>query len=186
MKKIISILLVTVMFLATMAVSVSAAPKVGDIDGDGKINSADALLTLQHSVGSITITGDKSRRADVNADGIINSADALVILQIAVGSYKGDINNDASAPYDKLVNYIIKNGRYNADSHLYNIHYYDGEIDTYIFYNSVEKSMYFAQQIDMAEQPHPSRTYLFFEPGAAKQFVVHEVKLSSGNEYDGR
>ena len=186
MKKIISALLATLMLLFTMSVSVLAAPKTGDIDGDGKINSADALLTLQHSVGSIKLDGDKAIRADVNADGKINSADALVILKIAVGSYTGNIGNNNSSAYDKLVNYIIKNGNYDVSSKTYNINYYDGDIFTFIIYDPAEKNLYFTQEIYMDSQAYPSYTYLFFEPGAEKQFVVHKVRLSSGNEYSGR
>ncbi len=57
----------------------------GDVNEDTAVNSADALLVLQHSVGQITLTGSRLQAADLNADGIINSADALKILKIAVG-----------------------------------------------------------------------------------------------------
>lgn len=58
---------------------------LGDINGDGKINSTDALLILQHSAGQITLDNKKFTRADVTRDGKINSSDALMILQYAVG-----------------------------------------------------------------------------------------------------
>lgn len=57
----------------------------GDINNDYKINSLDALLVLQHSVGSITLTDAEKKAADVTKDGSINSSDALQILQYAVG-----------------------------------------------------------------------------------------------------
>ncbi|MBO5420885.1 MAG: dockerin type I repeat-containing protein [Clostridia bacterium] len=58
---------------------------LGDINFDRKINSADALLVLQHSVKIITLTGEKFTNADVNKDNSINSLDALKILQFSVG-----------------------------------------------------------------------------------------------------
>ena len=59
--------------------------KIGDINTDGKINSADALLVLQSSTGIITLTDTQKLLADVNEDGKINSTDALLILQYATG-----------------------------------------------------------------------------------------------------
>ena len=59
--------------------------KIGDINTDGKINSADALLVLQSSTGIITLTDTQKLLADVNKDGKINSTDALLILQYATG-----------------------------------------------------------------------------------------------------
>lgn len=61
---------------------------MGDVNGDGKVNSSDALAILQHSVGSKTLEGNALVTADLSGDGMINSADALACLQIAVGQYE--------------------------------------------------------------------------------------------------
>lgn len=58
----------------------------GDVSGDSFVNSTDALLILQHSVGLITLEGVPLRAADINGDGEINSSDALLILRLSVGS----------------------------------------------------------------------------------------------------
>lgn len=61
----------------------------GDVNNDGKTNSADALCVLKRAVGlSVTIDTFK---ADINYDGKINSSDALAILKISVGKGEDDI-----------------------------------------------------------------------------------------------
>lgn len=57
----------------------------GDVNADGQINSTDALLTLQHSIGQIILTDDKFTCGDVTKDNQINSLDALEILQYSIG-----------------------------------------------------------------------------------------------------
>lgn len=58
-----------------------------DVDGDGKVNSIDALQILNYSVGKTgAIRGtEKLFNADTNADGRINAIDALNVLRISVG-----------------------------------------------------------------------------------------------------
>ena len=58
---------------------------LGDVSGDLKINSQDALLILQYSVQSITFDNATKTIADVSKDGKINSTDALMVLQYSVG-----------------------------------------------------------------------------------------------------
>ena len=57
----------------------------GDVNGDGKANSADALKILKHSVDIEKISDNYLSAADVNGDGKVNSADALKILKYSVG-----------------------------------------------------------------------------------------------------
>lgn len=68
---------------------VNVLARRGDVNGDGRTNSSDALLILQYSVGKITEIN--SKYADANHDGRINSSDALIALQISVGSYNGEL-----------------------------------------------------------------------------------------------
>lgn len=57
----------------------------GDIDGNGTLDSADALMILRASLGLQNL-GDKERKnADVNGDGTVDSGDALIVLRRAVG-----------------------------------------------------------------------------------------------------
>lgn len=68
-------------------ISESTKPQreMGDVNGDYKINSSDALLVLMHAVGERTLSANDKKYADISADGVINSLDALMILRLAVG-----------------------------------------------------------------------------------------------------
>ena len=62
---------------------------IPDINGDGKINSMDALIILNMSVGNeVNISDEAMLKTDVNGDGKVNSMDALIVLNIAVGKIK--------------------------------------------------------------------------------------------------
>jgi len=58
---------------------------IGDVDNDGDIDSADALLCFQIALGIYTPTADEACRADADGNGIVNSSDALCIFQQALG-----------------------------------------------------------------------------------------------------
>lgn len=55
---------------------------LGDVNGDSKVNSEDALLVLKYSVG---LTQINESVADVSKNGNVNSEDALLILKYSVG-----------------------------------------------------------------------------------------------------
>ncbi|MBR4282699.1 MAG: hypothetical protein IKT35_03185 [Clostridia bacterium] len=57
---------------------------MGDINLDGDVAAADALLALQHTVDKITISGMSFKAADIYRNGVINSECALKILQFSV------------------------------------------------------------------------------------------------------
>jgi hypothetical protein len=59
--------------------------KLGDVNQDGGINVADAVLTLKSSVGLVQLTDNQKAAADINKDAQVNVADAVMILKIAIG-----------------------------------------------------------------------------------------------------
>ena len=76
-----------------------------DINGDGVINTEDALLIQKHMAGLVTLEGEELERADVNKDGRITVADAIEVQkQIATENQDkygciqenglGDVNDD--------------------------------------------------------------------------------------------
>ena len=57
----------------------------GDVNGDGKVRSNDAILTLRIAAGLMTPTPQQENAADMNNDGKVRSNDAILILRKAAG-----------------------------------------------------------------------------------------------------
>ena len=55
--------------------------RMGDLDNDGKVTTADASFALQ-----IAVHGEWQEKADMNHDCKVTSLDALMILQVAAGN----------------------------------------------------------------------------------------------------
>ncbi|MBO4562745.1 MAG: redoxin family protein [Clostridia bacterium] len=75
---------VTEEWLAILNVEYEASR--GDTDGDGAIDSADALLALRHAMGVTQLGTNELLRADMDGDGSVSSADALLILRAVLGA----------------------------------------------------------------------------------------------------
>ncbi|MBK1809814.1 hypothetical protein JHL18_04055 [Clostridium sp. YIM B02505] len=61
------------------------ANKLGDINSDGLINTADALLIYKVTSGKVTPTDEDIKRMDLNEDGKVTNADADIIMNTYVG-----------------------------------------------------------------------------------------------------
>ena len=94
MKKIAAIFIIIVLTVCAVLPSF-AADCYGDIDGDGNVNSSDAMIILKSSVGMLNLTSLEIKKADVNKDGNINSLDALSVLQISVGTINSQIADNS-------------------------------------------------------------------------------------------
>ncbi len=57
----------------------------GDVDGNGKVESADARLALRASVGLDTLNDVQQKAADVDGTVGVSSSDARLILRVSVG-----------------------------------------------------------------------------------------------------
>lgn len=60
-------------------------PMLGDVNGDGKINVTDVVLTMRHALELSLLSGDAMMRADVNGDGVINVLDVTLIMRFSLG-----------------------------------------------------------------------------------------------------
>lgn len=66
------------------SLTVQSAYVRGDVNGDGVVNSADALLALRIASGQVTSTPRQRSACDVNGDSACSAADATLILHYAV------------------------------------------------------------------------------------------------------
>ena len=60
---------------------------LGDINGDGVIDSRDSLRILKYQVGKYNLNVNGKLAADLNGDGVVDSRDSLRILKYQVGKY---------------------------------------------------------------------------------------------------
>lgn len=66
---------------AEITVTVTPNAELGDVNGDGYIDSADAMLCLRYSVGLEELSEEQEKAADVNHDRFIDAGDAIKILR---------------------------------------------------------------------------------------------------------
>lgn len=59
--------------------------ELGDINEDGKVNSVDALIALESTVGKKTLTKSQAKAGDIDKDGSVTSYDALIMISVAAG-----------------------------------------------------------------------------------------------------
>ena len=58
----------------------------GDADGNGVVNSADALLIMRYAMGNHDLISDANLLlCDADGNGVVNSADALLLMRISMG-----------------------------------------------------------------------------------------------------
>jgi hypothetical protein len=69
----------------TAVFSVTGTSKLGDVNGDGKVNATDALIVLSGSAGLNVVTYCPLLCGDTNGDGRVNATDALIILSYSAG-----------------------------------------------------------------------------------------------------
>ena len=71
------------------------ADGLGDVNGDGDITAADAVMILQALAGTRVLKPEELYRADVNGDGRVTREDAVSILRIVVGREPKPDESDA-------------------------------------------------------------------------------------------
>jgi hypothetical protein len=64
----------------------SVISRQGDVDGNGVVDTKDALMIVQCINGDLIMTDDEFKRADLNGDNLLSSSEALRILQYINGN----------------------------------------------------------------------------------------------------
>lgn len=59
--------------------------KLGDVNGDGSVNSLDAALILKYAAGLVSLTESQLAAGDCDDNGEVNSIDAAFVLRTAAG-----------------------------------------------------------------------------------------------------
>ncbi len=72
-------------YTATCKITVSAKVIKGDVDADGEVTIADALMIFKHKSSEITLLGSQLKAADTDANGEVKLADALRIFKFKSG-----------------------------------------------------------------------------------------------------
>ena len=63
-----------------------STPALGDVDGNGEQNNADALLIYNMMLGNVEASELNMANADLNADAIINNIDAVILYHWLLGN----------------------------------------------------------------------------------------------------
>ena len=102
MKHVFSVVL-CVMLIIESTVSVAAFEEYkGDVDGDGKVTTADARIVLQIASGIQPLTREYVKKCDVNGDRDISLVDACTILRMAC-------NTVSLVPNEKYKEIVLTN-----------------------------------------------------------------------------
>ena len=64
------------------------AYRLGDVDDDGEVTSADLVAVACHMIGKTTLTGKGLLAADVDGDGKITSGDCVILARYLAGMYE--------------------------------------------------------------------------------------------------
>lgn len=76
------------MRLLTLSPAIQIASALtADVDGDGKVTVADAILVARYAIsaGELSNEGNALQLADFNCDGFVNIVDATLIARAALG-----------------------------------------------------------------------------------------------------
>lgn len=87
------------LFLLIFIYTVKADILLGDVDGNGKINSMDYILVRKYILNISTLSNEQQKRADISGDGTVNSMDYILIKKAILDSSKIKENTTFTATF---------------------------------------------------------------------------------------
>ena len=105
MKRFLTLLITLVLLASVLGITAFAAEdsnsampecyRIGDVDGDGKLTSKDAILTLKHSILASAYPVSHDQDCDFNGDGKLTAKDAIYVLK---ATFNGTAKDEEGNP----------------------------------------------------------------------------------------
>jgi hypothetical protein len=67
-------------------ISVTVAPKIGDVNQDGQVDNRDLIMIARYLVHLVEFTDEQKALADINGDEIVNNTDLVLLARVLVGA----------------------------------------------------------------------------------------------------
>ena len=116
-RRIITVLLAMLMLVSAFSFASSAATskKLGDVNGDGRINIMDYAKVKSYCMKLGTLTADQLDRADIDRNGRVNIMDYSRIKSHCMGLSTIVDPEENKSPIEKIVSKTGKNGSISLD-----------------------------------------------------------------------
>ncbi len=88
MFRLFAVMLILCLLSTSVVVNAQTTILYGDANGDGTIDSSDALAILRHTVGKTKLNDQQAVQADVSGTDGINAGDALLVLRYVVNKIR--------------------------------------------------------------------------------------------------
>ncbi len=62
-------------------------PQRGDVNGDGKVDARDYMMTKRAVLGTYTLSAVQNLAADVDGNGTVNARDYMMLKRAVLGTY---------------------------------------------------------------------------------------------------
>ena len=83
----LSIVLMAVLLLSPILVHAAESRMLGDVNGNGMVDTMDSLILYRHTCGSSFLTPSQAARADIDQNGMVDLRDTLALYLLTSGRH---------------------------------------------------------------------------------------------------